>query len=535
MARGGLDDTASTSRDSNSCSSDSNYIKQHLRDKDRTTLKPSNIINEKIGNVKAIEVYTRNNDSPNKMASIRTRFIQEVKYTDRRGKNNSENGEENDNADVNPQSDDDWQVCYELYVSKDESEEVHDSINTVKDQHGHYIKNDRCSNKTYIKQELKDKDGTKLKASNRNDKTGNVKAMKVYTKRNESPNKRAIIRPSVIQEVKNTDRRGKNNSEKDKKNDNADVNPQCDDWQVCYEFSVSKDESGEVHDSINTVRDHQNGTCLENYRCSNKTFASPTMASSANPEQKMLADHYLKIYDVVKSTGQFNYLSAKIPLPTPLKIQNWRILLQNYSDKEITNFLEFGWPIGFIASVWAESNHKNHPSAIVYPEQVEGYLKTEMFHQAMLGPFSHSPFKEGTHVSPLLTRPKRNSEKRRIILDLSWPKGASVNSYIPPDSYLGKQYKLTYPNIDDLCHLIQKYGEGCILYVIDLERAYRQLRSDPLCWPLLGIIWNKNLFIDVSIPFGLRTGAMMCQQQQWQSSTSWLKNQYKFSHILTIW
>ena len=42
--------------------------------------------------------------------------------------------------------------------------------------------------------------------------------------------------------------------------------------------------------------------------------------------------------------------------------------------------------------------------------------------------------------------------------------------------------------------------------------AYRQLRSRPLDWPLLGIAWGQNFYIDRAIPFGLRHGASACQR-----------------------
>ena len=44
------------------------------------------------------------------------------------------------------------------------------------------------------------------------------------------------------------------------------------------------------------------------------------------------------------------------------------------------------------------------------------------------------------------------------------------------------------------------------------SRAYRQLRSCPLDWPLLGIVWGKSIYIDTAIPFGLRHGASACQR-----------------------
>ena len=50
------------------------------------------------------------------------------------------------------------------------------------------------------------------------------------------------------------------------------------------------------------------------------------------------------------------------------------------------------------------------------------------------------------------------------------------------------------------------------MYKVDLSRAYRQLRSDPLDWPLLEVIWEEDYYVDVAIRFGLRHGASTCQR-----------------------
>ena len=55
-------------------------------------------------------------------------------------------------------------------------------------------------------------------------------------------------------------------------------------------------------------------------------------------------------------------------------------------------------------------------------------------------------------------------------------------------------------------------GKGCKLYKIDLSRAYRQLRSDPMDWPLQGIVWDGQFYVDLAIPFGLRHRASACQR-----------------------
>ena len=70
--------------------------------------------------------------------------------------------------------------------------------------------------------------------------------------------------------------------------------------------------------------------------------------------------------------------------------------------------------------------------------------------------------------------------------------------------------RLQYPTVSAL---IVAKGRGALLYKLDISRAYRNLHSDPLDWPLMCVQWPVDTFwIDTAIAFGLRTGAMMCQR-----------------------
>ena len=81
-------------------------------------------------------------------------------------------------------------------------------------------------------------------------------------------------------------------------------------------------------------------------------------------------------------------------------------------------------------------------------------------------------------MSTLNSVPKTDSEDRRIILDLSFPKGYSINDYFSKDFYLGEKISLSYPGVDDLVNIIKCKGRGCLLFKRDLRRFYRQIRID---------------------------------------------------------
>ena len=68
------------------------------------------------------------------------------------------------------------------------------------------------------------------------------------------------------------------------------------------------------------------------------------------------------------------------------------------------------------------------------------------------GPFEQPPFTNFT-VSPLGMVPKKESNKYRMIHDLSSLKHASLNSLISSEDA-----SVSYETLDNVVHLIQKHG-----------------------------------------------------------------------------
>ena len=99
----------------------------------------------------------------------------------------------------------------------------------------------------------------------------------------------------------------------------------------------------------------------------------------------------------------------------------------------------------------------------------------------------------------------------RVIVDLSWPAYKSVNSYIPDNVFDEMNFILKYPTIDMVIQTIKEIGPNALLYKIDLERAFRNLRVDPSVYSLLCLNWNDVTYVDVSVAFGIKIGAVACQ------------------------
>ena len=216
------------------------------------------------------------------------------------------------------------------------------------------------------------------------------------------------------------------------------------------------------------------------------------------------------LYDAVKSQKQYNFLSSQVIVQSQLKYQEWENKLGDYWDQQLLYLIKYGFPLDFDARAPLQSNHKNHFSAIAFPKDIEEYINEEIEFQAMYGPYDNPPI-PNLHVSPLMTREKPGAAHRRVIMDLSYPQGQAVNSYISKDKYLGTDFVLTLPSIDNITEKIKKFGRGSLLYKIDISRAFRHVKIDPRDYFLMGLKQEKY-FLDTCLAFGFRHGSGIFQR-----------------------
>ena len=228
---------------------------------------------------------------------------------------------------------------------------------------------------------------------------------------------------------------------------------------------------------------------------------------SALPHTRTILD----ISDKVCKSGMPNCDGCRISVPSHLNISAWRDKLQGFSDAKVVDYLEFGWPIGCTAMVKCPETVINHLGAREFSKEVSEYLVEGVSHGHIIGPFPHKPT-SNTVLSPLNTVPKKDTAKRRVILDLSAPQGAAVNDTIPKDSYLGCPQKIHLPTVDNLVTLVREKGRGCHLYKRDLKGAYRQIPVDPGDIDMLGYKFHGHIFCDCVLPMGLRSACQACQR-----------------------
>ena len=135
----------------------------------------------------------------------------------------------------------------------------------------------------------------------------------------------------------------------------------------------------------------------------------------------------IDLHEEVKRFDVPNYLGVLIPIKSQMTMQAWEKLLDEYWDRQLLKCLKFGFPLGFNRMCSLKHDKINHKSASEFPEHVDKYIAEEKAFDAIIGPFESAPIKN-LHYSPFMTRHKPNSDSRRVILDLSWPKGESVNA-----------------------------------------------------------------------------------------------------------
>ena len=142
-----------------------------------------------------------------------------------------------------------------------------------------------------------------------------------------------------------------------------------------------------------------------------------------------LQDH-VNLVNYVRSYGKQNVLGARVRINFTWNLALAHQLATSSSDREVVEYLTFGWPLnhdGRCMSITLQ----NHVSALEFPQQVTNYVTAELQKGVLIGPMATLPWQEHVAVSPMSTRPKRDSNKCRIIMDLSWPRdGTSVNDGI---------------------------------------------------------------------------------------------------------
>ena len=107
---------------------------------------------------------------------------------------------------------------------------------------------------------------------------------------------------------------------------------------------------------------------------------------------------------MVHTHGYPNRWGAKIPVKSTWNLDRFEQLLQEYEDKEVVEWLRYGWPTGRLPTLSPpRQTAKNHKRASEFPEHLKKYIRKEHSYGAVMGPFDKIPFKGSAGISPLIT------------------------------------------------------------------------------------------------------------------------------------
>ena len=138
-----------------------------------------------------------------------------------------------------------------------------------------------------------------------------------------------------------------------------------------------------------------------------------------------------------------------------------------------------------------------------HKEVVEQYIGVECGEKRLLGPFNRDDYPH-VQVSPFGVIPKSEQGKWRLILDLSSPQGQSVN-----DGISKELCSLSYVSVDDVVAKVMGVGRGALMAKFDLKSAYRHIPVHPDDRWLLDMELDGRLFVDTTLPFGLRSAPII--------------------------
>ena len=185
--------------------------------------------------------------------------------------------------------------------------------------------------------------------------------------------------------------------------------------------------------------------------------------------------------------------------------------LCHHPDREFVSFILHGLVQGFhvgynVMSSGARlrSGCRNHPSSLANAQVVRDYIGEEILAGRMVGPLCLAPHRS-IHCSPIGLVPKgRGSGQWRMIVDLSYPEGHSVN-----DGILPSLCTVDYSSVDRALQFITRLGRDTLLLKIDLKSAYRIVPLHPQDQHLFGVTWDNWVYVDQALPFGLRSAPVI--------------------------
>ena len=145
---------------------------------------------------------------------------------------------------------------------------------------------------------------------------------------------------------------------------------------------------------------------------------------------------------------------------------------------------------------------KNLKSASDNEAHVTDAIAKKLICWHIAGPFK-TPLIHPLHCSPLGAIPQKDMSWC-MILDLSSPKGLSVNEWISKDDF-----SVTFSKFDVAVNLVRVTGPGALMAKLDIKHAFRIMPVHPDDWDLLGTCWDGLYLVKLHLPFSGRSSVFI--------------------------
>lgn len=218
-------------------------------------------------------------------------------------------------------------------------------------------------------------------------------------------------------------------------------------------------------------------------------------------------------------------------VPTPVNVARFERLLEGY-DKLETQYLVEGLRSGFrlefdegstFQNASSRPPTRNHDSATRHADSISKKIKKELDAGRLEGPFLTIPY-ESFQISPLAAVEKKEPGEYRLLHDLSFPEGQSVN-----DNIATEKGKTKYQSLDQVIDTIVELGSHSILSKFDIEHAYKILPIHPDDVPAMGFYWEGSYYFDKTLAMGCRTSAKIFER--FTTALEWImKNKFSLQH-----
>ena len=215
---------------------------------------------------------------------------------------------------------------------------------------------------------------------------------------------------------------------------------------------------------------------------------------------------------------------------TPIDVLSLELELSSHPDRAfvttLIHALKYGTRIGYNGPQKSRVS-RNLISAHQHPDVISANLQKEIKLGWVAGPFPSAPL-PNFQCHPVGVVPKKHSSDWRTIYHLSYPEGDSINDYIPKDPY-----SLQYVRVDDAIRILKALGPGAFMAKTDLKSAFRLIPIHPSDWNLMGIYWQSQYYVDLYLPFGLRSAPYIFNQLS--DALEWiLKHNYGLKYVIHI-